>query len=79
MRVVAQVDFEGKVSVNRGAALKHILHSMHRMMQSSGTTEGLRGLLDSTLLKSAKKIMENRTVFSPNSLAIGKFHYATFD
>ena len=62
---------QGKVSVNRGAALKHILRSMHRMMQSSGTTEGLRGLLDSSLLQSAKKIMENRGVFGPNALAIG--------
>lgn len=59
--------------MNRGAALKHILRSMHRMMQSSGTSEGLRGLLDSTLLKSSKTIMENRTVFGPNSLAIGEY------
>jgi E3 ubiquitin-protein ligase HUWE1 len=45
---------------------------MHRMMQSSGTSEGLRGLLDSSLLKSTKKIMANRGVFGPNCLAIGE-------
>ncbi|KAI0699215.1 hypothetical protein BC835DRAFT_1412679 [Cytidiella melzeri] len=68
----------GKVSVNRGAALKHILRSMHRMMQSSGTSEGLRGLLDSSLLKSTKKIMANRTVFGPNCLAIAINIMGTF-
>lgn len=61
----------GKISVARAAALKHTLRSMHRMMQSSGTAEGLRGLLDSTLLKSVKKIMENGEVFGPSILAIG--------
>ena len=45
---------------------------MHRMMQSSGTAEGLRGLLDSSLIKSVKKIMENGDVFGPSILAIGK-------
>ena len=61
----------GKLSVNRGAVLKHILRSMHRMMQSSGTSEGLRGLLDSSLLNSTKKILANREIFGPNCLAIG--------
>ena len=49
---------EGKLSVARTAVLKHTLRSIHRMMQSSGTSEGLRGLLDSSLLKSVKKIMQ---------------------
>ena len=48
------------------------MRSMHRMMQSSGTAEGLRGLLDSSLIKSVKKIMENGDVFGPSILAIGK-------
>ena len=55
----------------RAAALKHILRSMHRMMQSSGTAEGLRGLIDSSLLKSIKKIIEHRSLFGPNVLPIG--------
>lgn len=63
----------GKLSVARAAVLKHTLRSMHRMMQSSGTSEGLRGLLDSSLLKSVKKIMENRSVFGPTVLPIGMF------
>ena len=56
----------------RSAVLKHTLRSMHRMMQSSGTSEGLRGLLDSTLLKSVKKIMDDGDVFGPSILAIGR-------
>ena len=63
----------GKLSVARAALLKHTLRSMHRMMQSSGTSEGLRGLLDSSLLKSVKKIMENRSIFGPTVLPIGAF------
>ena len=51
---------------------------MHRMMQSSGTSEGLRGLLDSSLLKSVKKIMENRSVFGPTVLPIGVFISESF-
>ena len=47
---------------------------MHRMMQSSGTSEGLRGLLDSSLVQSAKKVMANRSVFGANVLAIGMLY-----
>jgi hypothetical protein len=43
------------------------------MMQSSGTSEGLRGLLDSSLLQSVKKVMATRNVFGANVLAIGVF------
>lgn len=41
------------------------------MMQSSGTAEGLRGLIDMTLLKSLKKVIEYRGLFGPNVLPIG--------
>ncbi|KAI0708195.1 hypothetical protein C8T65DRAFT_740208 [Cerioporus squamosus] len=60
----------GKLSVARTAVLKHTLRSVHRMMQSSGTAEGLRGLLDSSLLKSVKKIMQHRAIFGPSALAL---------
>lgn len=46
---------------------------MHRMMQTSGASEGLRGLLDSSLMKSVKKILLHRDVFGANVLAIGKY------
>ncbi|KAI9449410.1 hypothetical protein BJY52DRAFT_1215929 [Lactarius psammicola] len=68
----------GQLPVVRAAALKHILRSMHRMMQSSGTAEGLRGLIDSSLLKSLKKIIEHRSLFGPNVLPIAINILATF-
>lgn len=45
---------------------------MHRMMQSSGTAEGLRGLIDSSILKSLKKIIEWRGLFGSSVFPIGK-------
>jgi E3 ubiquitin-protein ligase HUWE1 len=43
------------------------------MMQSSGTAEGLRGLIDLSLLKSIKKIIQHRGVFGPNVLPLGMY------
>lgn len=57
--------------VARASVLKHTLRSMHRMMQSSGTAEGLRGLIDMSLLGSVKKIIANRGLFGPSVLPIG--------
>ncbi|EKM54444.1 uncharacterized protein PHACADRAFT_174950 [Phanerochaete carnosa HHB-10118-sp] len=68
----------GKISVGRATVLKHIMRSMHRMMQSSGTSEGLRGLLDSSLVQSVKKVMADRSVFGANVLAIAINIMATF-
>jgi E3 ubiquitin-protein ligase HUWE1 len=62
----------GGLPVARAAVLKHTLRSIHRMMQSSGTSEGLRGLIDSTLLQSIKKIMEYRGLFGPSVLPLGE-------
>lgn len=41
-------------------------------MQASGTSEGLRSLIDSTLPKSIKKVVENRGLFGPAIFAIGQ-------
>lgn len=65
--------YPGELPVARSAALKHILRSMHRMMQSSGTAEGLRGLIDLSLLKSIKKIIEHRGIFGPSVLPLGMY------
>ena len=43
------------------------------MMQSYGTTEGMRGLIDSSLLKTVQNIIECRGVFGPAVLPLGKF------
>lgn len=61
-----------ELPVARAAVLKHTLRSLHRMMQSSGTAEGLRGLIDSSILKSLKKIIEFRALFGPSVVPIGR-------
>ncbi|KAK1218494.1 E3 ubiquitin-protein ligase tom1 [Marasmius sp. AFHP31] len=68
----------GELPVARAAALKHILRSLHRMMQSSGTSEGLRGLIDTSILKSIKKIIEYRGLFGPSVLPIAINIMSTF-
>ncbi|KAI6157744.1 hypothetical protein BKA82DRAFT_130841 [Pisolithus tinctorius] len=68
----------GELPVARAAVLKHALRSIHRMMQSSGTSEGLRGLIDSSLLQSVKKIMEYRGLFGPSVLPLAMNIMATF-
>jgi len=40
-------------------------------MQSSGTSEGLRGLIDTSLVKSIKKVIDNRGLFGPMVLPLG--------
>lgn len=44
-------------------------------MQSSGSTEGLRGLIDTSLLKSIKKIIDHRNLFGPSVLPLGENLY----
>ncbi|KAJ3821015.1 hypothetical protein F5878DRAFT_550493 [Lentinula raphanica] len=68
----------GELPVIRAAVLKHVLRSLHRMMQSSGTLEGLRGLIDMSILKSIKKIIEYRGLFGPSVLPIAINIMATF-
>ncbi|KDR75882.1 hypothetical protein GALMADRAFT_248624 [Galerina marginata CBS 339.88] len=68
----------GELPIQRIAVLKHILRSMHRMMQSSGTAEGLRGLIDMSLLKSIKKIFEYRGLFGPNIFPLAINIMSTF-
>lgn len=46
-------------------------------MQSSGTAEGLRGLIDMSILKSTKKIIEYRGLFGPSILPIGMSYFAS--
>ncbi|THH06601.1 hypothetical protein EW145_g3974 [Phellinidium pouzarii] len=68
----------GLLQFTRAGVLKHLLRSMHRMMQSSGTTEGMRGLIDSSLLRSVSRIIEYRGVFGPTALPIAINIVATF-
>jgi E3 ubiquitin-protein ligase HUWE1 len=41
------------------------------MMQSSGTAEGLRGLIDTSILESIKKIIKYRGLFGPTVVPLG--------
>lgn len=68
----------GEIPVARAAVLKHILRSLHRMMQNSGTAEGLRGLIDTSILKSIKRIIEYRGLFGPSVIPIAINIMATF-
>lgn len=68
----------GELPISRAASLKHILRSMHRMMQSAGTAEGLRNLVNMSLLKSVKKIIEHRGLFGPSILPFAINIMATF-
>lgn len=63
----------GQLPVARAAILKHALRSMHRMMQSSGTAEALRGLIDSSLLRSIRKVIIYRGLFGPSVIPLGNF------
>ncbi|KAI5889571.1 uncharacterized protein SCHCODRAFT_02751097 [Schizophyllum commune H4-8] len=67
-----------EMPVARSAVLKHLLRSLHRMMQASGTSEGLRGLIDTSILKSIKKIIEHRSTFGSNVYPIAINVMATF-
>ncbi|KAJ7084416.1 hypothetical protein B0H15DRAFT_888578 [Mycena belliarum] len=68
----------GDLPVARAAILKHVLRSMHRMMQSSGTAEGLRGLIDMSILQSIKKILNFRGLFGPTVVPLAINIMATF-
>lgn len=62
----------------RFSALKALLRSISRMMQTTGTADGLRNLIDSSLPKSVKKIMEYRKVFGPTVFSHGRFLHFFF-
>lgn len=62
----------GLLSFEQAALLKGLLRAIQRLMQTAGTTEGLRNLIDSSLLSSVKLVMENRQVFGPQIFALCK-------
>ncbi|WVW86319.1 hypothetical protein I302_108361 [Kwoniella bestiolae CBS 10118] len=58
--------------------LKSILRSVHRLMQASGGTEGLRNLVDSDLPRCLKQIFEQSAKFGPRVFAMAINIMATF-
>ncbi|KAF7288667.1 hypothetical protein HMN09_01372700 [Mycena chlorophos] len=69
---------QSDLPVARAALLKHLLRSIHRMMQSSGTAEGLRGLVDTSILESLKKLVKYRGLFGPTVVPLAINIMATF-
>ncbi|GAA5993716.1 hypothetical protein JCM10908_001345 [Rhodotorula pacifica] len=68
----------GLLSFQQGSVLKSMLRATHRLMTTSGTTEGLRNLIDTPLLAIVKKVMENRFIFGRQVFALVTNIAATF-
>lgn len=68
----------GLLSFEQAALLKALLRALQRLMQTAGTTEGLRNLIDTSLLASIKSVMVNRVIFGPQLFALAINISATF-
>lgn len=62
----------GRLPFKKFSALKSLLRSISRMMQSSGTADGLRNLIDSSLPATVKDIILHRRTFGPVLFATGE-------
>ncbi|GAA5969495.1 hypothetical protein JCM11641_008133 [Rhodosporidiobolus odoratus] len=68
----------GLLSFAQGQVVKNIFRATQRLMTTSGTTEGLRNLIDTSLLTSCKTVMQNRLVFGPQIFSLSTNIAATF-
>ncbi|KAF8320698.1 hypothetical protein DL93DRAFT_2163683 [Clavulina sp. PMI_390] len=68
----------GYLPLQRYSILKHLLRTIHRMMQQSGTSEGLRGLIDGPLPKTVKAMILHRGLFGPAIFSIAINIMASF-
>lgn len=71
-RTLTSAASTGLLSFEQASLLKGLLRAIQRLMQTAGTTEGLRNLIDSSLLASVKLIMQNRVVFGPQVFALSE-------
>lgn len=69
----------GLLSFDQAALLKALLRAIQRLMQTAGTTEGLRNLIDSTLLASVKNVMVHRAIFGPQLFGLGEFCFSKLE
>jgi len=60
--------------LRRTVPLKLMFRSIHRLMQSGGTAEGLRNLIDSELPKSLLRTLQNANKLGAPVLAIGELN-----
>ncbi|KAI8991027.1 hypothetical protein BDF20DRAFT_908845 [Mycotypha africana] len=69
---------DGIVPHDRISAIKAMLKFLLRMMEASGTADGLRNLIDSTLPHSLRIIMENPKIFGNSIFALATNVTTTF-
>ena len=74
--LAANVDY--RMTHERFSLLKNMLKFVVHMMQSSGTTEGLRNLIESSLLQSLKKVYQNSLIFGSSIFASSTNIMSTF-
>ncbi|RKP21053.1 hypothetical protein ROZALSC1DRAFT_11927, partial [Rozella allomycis CSF55] len=76
--VVKMREQEGNQPNERMQMIKASLKIMLHMMQTNGTAEGMRNLIDSSLPKSVNLIFKNSKVFESNIYSLGVDIFATF-
>lgn len=58
------------LSFPESTLLKSLFRCLQRLMGSGGNQEGVRNLIDSSLVQSCKLVMQHRRVFGPQNLAL---------
>ncbi|CBQ69976.1 related to E3 ubiquitin protein ligase TOM1 [Sporisorium reilianum SRZ2] len=68
----------GRLAFGRASLLRAMFKSITQMMASTGTGDGLRNLVNTTLPNSLKRIILNRSIFGPQILALAILITSTF-
>ena len=59
------------LSFPESTLLKSLFRCLQRLMGSGGNAEGVRNLIDSSLVESCRLVMQNRKTFGPQNMALG--------
>lgn len=78
LEATAKENALGLLPFQQGVLLKSLLRALQRLLAGSGTTEGLRNVIDTSLLDSIKAVMQNRRVFGPQIFSLTANIAATF-
>lgn len=68
----------GTLSYGESTLLKSLFRCLQRLMNSGQNTEGVRQLIDSSLVESCKLVMKHRQAFGPQNLALAVTIMLTF-
>ena len=60
------------LSYPESTLLKSLFRCLQRLMGSGGNAEGVRNLIDSSLVESCRMVMQNRKIFGPQNMALGE-------